>query len=250
MEVHAHTHAHGKKSWKSYFWEFLMLFLAVFCGFLAEYQLEHKIEKDRELVYIKSLVKDLEFDTVQFNRVSNRIKHKLPFYDSVLSFLRNPSAYSNKLPFRFYFNTNLEQIYQPLSPTMQQLKSSGNLRLLTKKSVVDTIIIYDSRLNGAYRNQIQYIVDFNKRLIQMQEKLFDDINFNSFLNDLYVDNQSNDDSRYDVKLVSSDKDKIMEMANIYIDAKATDVFYTGILKTTKEEAAKLISLIRREYQLD
>jgi hypothetical protein len=69
MEVHAHSHNHGKKNWKAYFWEFLMLFLAVFCGFLAEYQLEHKIEKDRELQYIRSLYEDLKENDKTFGQV-------------------------------------------------------------------------------------------------------------------------------------------------------------------------------------
>jgi len=73
MEVHHHAHnpaePHHKKNWKSYFWEFLMLFLAVFCGFLAEYQLEHKIEKDRELQFIKSLTTDLQDDIISLNTV-------------------------------------------------------------------------------------------------------------------------------------------------------------------------------------
>jgi heme/copper-type cytochrome/quinol oxidase subunit 3 len=71
MEVHHHAHnpaePHHKKNWKSYFWEFIMLFLAVFCGFLAEYQLEHKIEKDRELQFIKSLTTDLQDDITSLN---------------------------------------------------------------------------------------------------------------------------------------------------------------------------------------
>ncbi|HEX4878059.1 MAG TPA: hypothetical protein VFV31_15425 [Chitinophagaceae bacterium] len=249
MEVHTHTHTPRKK-WTHYFWEFLMLFLAVFCGFLAEYQLEHKIEKDRELVYIKSLVKDLEFDTLRFSRTINRIEEKLPYYDSVLLFFKNPGAFSNKLPFRFYIKTNIEQIYQPLSPTLQQLRNSGNLRLLTKKLVLDSIVIYDSRLNGAYRNQVQYIVDFNKRLIQMQENVFDNTNFNTYLNHLYKDSLSEDDTMYDIDLFTANKEKIMEMANVYINAKATDVFYTNLLWGTKNEATKLIALIKRQYHID
>src|SRR5688500_7674169 len=66
MEVHAHTHT-ARKKWTHYFWEFIMLFLAVFCGFLAEYQLEHKIEKDREKVYIKSMIEDLKADTLNIS---------------------------------------------------------------------------------------------------------------------------------------------------------------------------------------
>ena len=140
-----------------------MLFLAVFCGFLAEYQLEHKIERDREKIYIKSLVKDFEYDTLQFNLTIRRIKKKVPFYDSVLLFLKNPATFSGKLPFRFYINTTLEQIYSPLEPTLQELKGSGSLRLITKKLVLDSILIYDSKINGAFLNQTNYVVEFNKK---------------------------------------------------------------------------------------
>ena len=251
MEVHHHSHEnHGKKNWKSYFWEFLMLFLAVFCGFLAEYQLEHKIEKDREKIYINSLIKDFEYDTLQFSLTIDKIKEKVPFYDSVLLFLKNPSAFSDKLPFRFYINTNLEKIYMPLEPTLQQLKNSGNLRLLRKKLVLDSIVIYDSKINGAYLNQTNYVVEFNKRLIQLQEKVFDDTNFNLFLNDVFNGNENNEDTVYDTPLFTKDKDKIMEMANLYIDAKATDVFYVSTLKSRKNDAKRLIALIKKEYHLE
>lgn len=249
MEVHHHAHHdHGKKNWKSYFWEFLMLFLAVFCGFLAEYQLEHTIEKDREITYIKSLVKDLAYDTMCFNRTIKRIENKLPYYDSVMFFFKNPGIFSNKLPFRFYIKTNLEQIYQPLSPTLQQLRNSGNLRLLSKKIVLDSIVIYDSKLNGAYRNQVQYIVDFNKRLIQTQERVFDNTNFNTYLNQLYADNLSDSKTQYDIDLITSDKAKIIEMTNVYINAKATDVFYINLLEGTRNDAQNLIRLIKKEYK--
>jgi len=86
MEVHAHTHTPRKK-WTHYFWEFLMLFLAVFCGFLAEYQLEHKIERDREKQFIKSLVSDLEKDTVNLNRYIKEHKFRFSLYDSLLTLL-------------------------------------------------------------------------------------------------------------------------------------------------------------------
>ena len=68
MEVHSHTHtadpdSHwGRKKWTHYLWEFLMLFLAVFCGFLAENIRENELERHREKEYIRSLVKDLQYD--------------------------------------------------------------------------------------------------------------------------------------------------------------------------------------------
>lgn len=248
MEVHAHSHTPRNK-WTHYFWEFLMLFLAVFCGFLAEYQLEHKIEKEREKEYIHSLLKDFEYDTLQFGRTISKIEMKVPFYDSVLQFLKDPGAYGGKLPFRYYSQTNFERVYLPLEPTLQQLKGSGNLRLLRKKRALDSILIYDSRINGNYLNQTQYVVEFNKRLIQVQERVFDNTNFNRFLNDQYNGTESEDLSAYDLTLATQDRDRLLEMYNIYINSKATDVFYIQLIGNMKKEADKLIKLIKREYHL-
>ncbi len=249
MEVHHHAHHEGKKNWKSYFWEFLMLFLAVFCGFLAENFREHQVEKERELVYVESLVKDYAYDTLQFGNTIHKISNKIPYYDSVLVFLKNLEKFADVLPYRFYIKTNLEIIYTPLEPTLQQLKSSGNLRLLQKKLVLDSILIYDSKINGPVLNQNKYVVEFNKRLVQLTEKVFDNTNFNLFLNDVYNSKESADNAVYDVPLATKDKDKILEIYNLYINAKATDVFYMSMLKTRKTEAERLIALIRKEYEM-
>ena len=40
------------------------------------------------------------------------------------------------------------------------------------------------------------------------------------------------------------------MANLYINAKATDVFYITTLKNRKKDAEKLIALIKRNYHLE
>ena len=64
--------------------EFLMLFLAVFCGFLAEHQLEHKIEGDREMVYIESIIEDLKIDTTNLAYVIEEFKQNDIYIDTIL----------------------------------------------------------------------------------------------------------------------------------------------------------------------
>src|SRR3954469_7686727 len=65
METHAqHLHKAPSHGWKHYLFEFLMLFLAVFAGFLAENQREQMVEHQHEKKYIRSLIQDLEKDTV------------------------------------------------------------------------------------------------------------------------------------------------------------------------------------------
>jgi len=249
MEVHAHTHTPRKK-WIHYFWEFLMLFLAVFFGFLAELKLEHRIEKSREKQYIGSLLKDLENDTLQFGKTITRLKQKIPYYDSVLHFFRNPSLYKYNLPFRFYIETTLERFYTPANPTLEQLKGSGNLRLIHSQNIIDSIVNYDSRINGSYKNQTDYVIEANKRLLHATETVFDLDNFSRFMSDQYAGSTVKNISEYDVKLVSDDKKAIQNIYNIHITTRATDIFYIQHIISAKKIASNLILFLKKEYHLN
>ena len=239
--------AHTKKSWRSYAWEFLMLFLAVFCSYLAEYRLDASFEKTREKQYIGSLLRDLENDTLQFAKTTQKLERKIPYYDSVLNFLANPAKYHNSLPFRFYIKTNLEQFYRPANATLDQLKSSGNLRLIHQQYIIDSIVYYDSRINGEYKNQIDYVIEANKRLIHASETIFDLGRFNRFINDLDADSTADDISGYDTPLFTQDKLALQSVSNIYISTKATDFFYLKLVRATNDKARRLLIFLNREY---
>ena len=146
MEVHHHSHAHGKKTWKSYFWEFLMLFLAVFCGFLAENQREHMVEHQREKKYIHSLLSDLDADIARLTTIVELRNQRALLLDSFSKRLNSPDAlqHTNDL---YYYNSfatrGVAFRFTPVDGTMQQLKNAGNLRLIRKSEVSDSIISYD-----------------------------------------------------------------------------------------------------------
>ncbi len=163
MEVHHHAHHEGKKNWKSYFWEFLMLFLAVFCGFLAEWQLEHVIEHSREKEFMESMVIDLKTDSSKlaetkfyFGIVSNQI-------DSLIPLLNNHELLDREAKeiyqHQVYLNLYAKWIYS--DRTIDQLKNSGNFRLIRNKAVSNGISEYD----GFIRN---FIDDMQKNLILKQ----------------------------------------------------------------------------------
>ena len=149
MEVHAHTHT-ARKKWTHYFWEFLMLFLAVFCGFLAEYQLEHKIEKDREKQYMVTMIEDLKSDSAMFELNIRQRKSRLKMMDSLVSLL-NSSAWESKGNDIYFFGRSISpptNIF-PNDRTIQQLKSSGNLRLIRNKDISNEIMAYDQLIRQA-----------------------------------------------------------------------------------------------------
>jgi hypothetical protein len=151
MEVHAHTHT-ARKKWTHYFWEFLMLFLAVFCGFLAENKREHILEHQREKKFIRSLISDLSSDTSRLSTIIKLRNERAVMLDSFMVLLNKPDAeaYSRTI---YYFNSYATRgvafRFTPADGTMQQLKNGGNLRLIQKSSVSDSIIAYDV-VNRAY----------------------------------------------------------------------------------------------------
>jgi hypothetical protein len=151
VEVHHHPKAIGlhssRKKWTHYFWEFLMLFLAVFCGFLAEYQLEHKIEKDRAQQYMQSMIQDLKSDSAMLaENVSGRTE-RIQMIDSLVVLLNNPQM-KDKLNDAYYYARSISPPLNifPNDRTIQQLKSSGNLRLIRKQSISNAIMDYDQKM--------------------------------------------------------------------------------------------------------
>jgi hypothetical protein len=158
MEVHAHTHpstsSGTRKKWTHYFWEFLMLFLAVFCGFLAENQREHMIEHRREKQYVRSLYNDLKKDTAFYRRINLYLVRSYMRLDSLIDLI-NTGKYINE-PEAFYrlsLATRFMVYFEYNNSTFEQLKNSGNLRLLRKNGISDSITEYNNLIERRVENQ-------------------------------------------------------------------------------------------------
>jgi hypothetical protein len=190
MEVHHHSHT-SRKKWTHYFWEFLMLFLAVFCGFFAEYQLEHKIEKDRELQFMHTMAEDLKSDTAQLNSLITRRKKRIKELDTLFNLIENDAYLSmGRKIYELYELPHWDILrFFPSDRTMQQLKNGGNLRLIRKKNISNSLIGYDvwirnrkeyESLQAELANQFNTILEklidpsiVNKATEEFNKKQFD-----------------------------------------------------------------------------
>ena len=148
MEVHHHSHpstsSGHRKKWTHYFWEFLMLFLAVFSGFLAENFREHQIEHQREKQYVQSLIADLKSDQEILTQHMSGVRTGLSMMDSMINLLNSPSQITNNTG-QLYYWARLAPRLIPLSVnnrTFEQLKNSGNFRLIRQLSTSDKIMAY------------------------------------------------------------------------------------------------------------
>ncbi len=152
METHAHRlhHAPGKKFWH-YFFEFSMLFLAVFCGFIAENWREQLGEHQREKQFILSIVEDIKSDTLESKKILIQLKSISLGIDSVLIALSSPEIIENSNSAYRLWTKNLGlEVFVSNDRTIQQLKNSGELRLIRNKAVSDRIMKYDQTLKKYY----------------------------------------------------------------------------------------------------
>jgi hypothetical protein len=155
MEVHAHSHT-SRKKWTHYLWEFLMLFLAVTLGFFVENQREHFVEHQREKQFVRSLFNDITADTVNLRKIIAARTRKELAFDSLSYLMNNDSSkYFTKLIYFYAISIarTLPYRFIPNDGTLQQLKNSGSLRLIRKRSVVDSISKYDMNVRNMLGQQ-------------------------------------------------------------------------------------------------
>jgi hypothetical protein len=251
MEVHHHTQTRGKK-WTHYFWEFLMLFLAVFCGFLAEKFREHELEQQREKQYMKTLLKDLKEDTTNFRQEIKIQTDEGKRIDSLIDLLKSPER--NKWTGKIYFLArsipSSDRGIITTDKTYEQMKSSGNLRLIEDTDLLDSIGRYYSSfytLNNFGPNQMKF--DVRHDLYTYWDKLFDASVFQKILP--FTDSSTTDVMipEGNPPLLTNDPFVINEVCmrfhNMYFTKKGVVRWATR--KT--EDATRLIKKIEEEYHL-
>lgn len=251
MEVHHHAHdppaPHHKKNWKNYFWEFLMLFLAVFCGFLAEYQLEHKIEKDREIQYIQSLVNDLKTDTSKLNHNIKSFKGAHLMQDSALAIL--PSLENG---FSESFNKNFQAFagfpdFIYTDATIQQLKNSGGFRLIRNQKVVDSIMSYDAVVKRALINEV-FLGGQLVKTIELSNQIFNQNLLSQKLKQGITPKQL-EAERFEYLLIK-DKTTLSQFANHLSYHNYMSGLVAGNMKELETKAEGLINFLYEEYDIE
>ena len=250
MEIHNHSHT-ARKKWNHYFWEFLMLFLAVTLGFFVENQREHYIEHKREKAYIRSLIRDLKQDTASVNHSAMLRTNVRNMVDSLLILLKTekPQQVSSriyylarKIPYsdgRFSFNTK----------TFDQLKSSGNLRLIRKIEVLDSISdYYHDASNAANRGPLDMNFENRRDLYLAIHKLFDISVFHKMMDP--VDPHVFHEPVANPKLITNDPVVINEICSRFHFLYGTHRVIMMDNDRLKKKAVSLLKLLQREYGLD
>ena len=248
MEVHHNPDLHHKKKkFREYFLEFLMIFLAVSMGFFAESFREHITENAKEKEYILSMLEDVQTDTVNIHAAMALNENRVLRLDSLatLCFNYNPAEKKDPEIYRLYrYGLVHPNFISPTERTLAQLKNSGAMRLIRKKAVIDSIVLYDDMAKKLADQQVYY-ERYQNESVQSSIHL---INFNFYnLGRPGSTLARNYDS---ARLLSSSKQDLIEFGNRINIYEGVVAFYNQRLRETEQHAVTLIKTLKSQYHLE
>jgi hypothetical protein len=225
-----------------------MLFLAVLCASLAEYELEHKIERDKEKQFIKSMIVDLAVDTTNLASSIKTFDEEDARLDTILSRFDNITAgYDDKL----ISNISGSAVYVGFistDRTMQQLKNSGAMRLISKQTAVNAIMDYDADMKQLQETVLPLLKDMviHNILGTTQELL----NYKELSYDYEHKSMAQIKKENKTYLLQTDKVKLGKFYNYLTAYKIISLSAKKDVVSLKQQAAQLIKLLRKEYHLE
>ncbi|MGB8192990.1 MAG: hypothetical protein WCF67_13765 [Chitinophagaceae bacterium] len=250
MEVHHHAHT-PRKRFKHYLFEFFMLFLAVTLGFLVENQREHMIEHNREKQYIRSLVEDLKMDTMNLNSSIAYWTSLGKIIDSLHSYAKPPVKKQN-LPSLYMLAAamlNFDNfIYS--DRTIEQLRHSGNFRLIREKSISDSLIQYDGFIRSQLREQEKFQLNMFANIMSLQHELFDSevLRDTRTIGDHVIDSVGFN-AKYRITPLLNNDDKLFKYSNELFLYQVGTMLISRAEQKLQQRATMLIKMMQDKYDL-
>ena len=227
-----------------------MLFMAVFCGFLAELQLEHYIEHQREKKYIERVYKDLKKDTAFYNQYKNHLSGVYHLMDSMITLLHTDTYKNN--PDQFYLmglRARASRYFEYYNTAFEQMKTSGNLRLIQNEQLLDSLVNYyyilDKRVATLDSRGLEVLTELTKAL----NTFFDAgyyTNIGTFDDGiLFTRSFSSKNARFPE---STSQNKLL-LKNICLQRKGNVKSQVNFLMDLQKMSSRLLQQIEKEYEI-
>lgn len=244
MEVHHHPELpHGeKKRFKEYFLEFIMIFLAVTMGFIAENIREHLSDNAKEHEYIIGLIKNLEVDTMNLKRTIKNNRVQISGIDTLRSISRdklNEVKVQDSLYQYTYTYLFSAGDFQIDDITLTQLRNARGYRLIHKENVLDSIEVYETRIQEI-NFQRNYFFGSLEKTYDLVGSIFDLNSGRKF--------QSATSST--PMLITNDKVKIYNFYNKCFMISESLKSYNQMQKGQLKYTTTLIAYLKKEYDVE
>ncbi len=258
MEVHHHPEVE-KKGFKEYLLEGLMIFIAVMMGFFAESYREHINERAKEKEYIVDIKKDLTADTANLNIWLPSLYNRVSGFDTLISCIETPGPVKNGSDMYYLARLSTRvSIFEPNDNTILEMKSSGSLRLIQNRDIVNGLMDFERSL-GQYSNLLDFDSKEDILTYPLLGQLFDAKVFDKMV---FIQNKGLTEKEYaggsrnntvrppgNPQLLSHDKEKINLLIYYLHQRKSSIAGEIRRLSVQKELVEKLIKMINKEYDL-
>ena len=226
-----------------------MIFLAVTLGFFAEGLREHIGERGKEKEYMVSLLQELKSDTAGYQKTLGKIDVLEPALDSSYTNVKEPARFNNQILGKWQIIINEISVEnRPSLTTIQQMQSSGNLRLIEKQAVVIKILSYHEFVKGPLERLNNMIQTAVGKVYALEDAYCDYTNFRkvnsigySIIHDTLLA------KNYTIGILEKDPMKLNGFANSFINYRETCLEHKAVILTSKNLATDLIKLIAKEY---
>lgn len=135
--------------------ELLIVAVGVLLALWAQEFVNGRRRKALEREYLISLKEDLESDLQAIHGQRERlsvftaaVEHVLDVVDGRRLGTDDPAAFVRAATSCFYV-----EFFQPSTTTLEELKTTGHLRVLTRRSLVRAVLIYHQRVEASYRTR-------------------------------------------------------------------------------------------------
>ncbi len=261
MEVHHHPQLeHKPKPWKEYLLEGLMIFLAVMMGFFAESYRERLSDRSKEQEYAVNLKRDFVADTANVDLWTPSLYKRILKYDTLISYIETEAPVENGA--NMYYLARLStrnNIYESRNNTITELKSSGNLRLIQDRNLVNDMMDFE-RAIGEYANLLDIEAKENVLSYPLLGTLFDARIFDKMV---VIKKTLTTEQEYaagstngtimpsgNPQLINRDKEKINLLIYYLHQRKSSFMGEMRRLLAQKELAKKMIKEINNQYHLE
>jgi hypothetical protein len=245
MEAQKHPRqTKRKEKLIDYLLQFFMLFLAVYLGFVAENIRGRNIDKEKEKVYMQNMLDDLKADTAIYNRYEENNKVLFALIDTLIHVIKSPEI-KQRIPELAYTARMILPSYKALyttDRTYEQMKSSGDLRLISNKHVASDIsFYYYSAIDLKKYNDAAFTwgSDYGKEM----GKIFDA----ELL--LKIIKENKEQLAAPADLLTEDRTTLNELATSAQYLYGAFLLAKQIGNERNMAAQKLIELIKKEYDL-
>jgi hypothetical protein len=260
MEVHHHPQLeHKPKPWKEYLLEYFMIFLAVMTGFFAESYREHLSERSKEHEYMVNIKKDLKADTANINIWVPALLKRIAGFDTLVACLEVHGPVKNGSDMYYFARlASRNSTFEPSDNTILEMKSSGNLRLIRNRDIVNGLMDFERDI-AQYANLFDIEGKENILSYPLLGELFNAAIFDkmvsvgntSLTEQEYATGSANNMTRPpgNPQLLSYDKQKINLLIYYLHQRKSSFMGEIRRLIVQKELVEKLIRQINEEYKL-